>query len=165
MKSIIFYFIGIAFVFFLLSYFLLSSTIASDLPFSRLAQANFLFDKPSPGNWIKESQIIVYEDRIVILIPGATLSRYAPTKSMDPTLDSSANGIEIEPTSPEQIHVGDIIVYQSNDDENELIVHRVISIGYDSKGWYCITKGDNSPIADSKVRFEQIKFVTIAIIY
>lgn len=148
----------------LLSYFLISPSVES--PFTLLGSINsingFLFDKPSPANWVQESQILIYPDRVVILVPNATLSRYANTKSMDRIIDVTANGIEIKPKSYEDIHVGDIISYEKG---NNLIVHRVIEIGIDEKGWYCITKGDNALQDDGKVRFEQIKYVTIAIIY
>ncbi|MEM2933140.1 MAG: hypothetical protein QXK80_00135 [Candidatus Pacearchaeota archaeon] len=143
-----------------LSYSLLSSAIEN--PFSTLGTFNEFFDKPSPANWIQEDKIIIYPDRIVILIPNATLSRYANTKSMDPVFDFTANGIEIKPQSQQDIHVGDIITYKKG---SELIVHRVIQIGIDEQGWFCITKGDNSLQNDGKIRFEQIKYVTVAIIY
>ena len=151
----------LAVVFVISASYLVYSNI--EKPMSQLSniEASF-FDKPSPANWIKENQIQIYRDRIVILIPNATLSRYAATKSMDPSIDSYANGVEITPESPEQLHVGDIIAYQVDD---SFIVHRIIEIGSDDKGWYCIPKGDNAVQNDGKIRFEQIKYVTIAIIY
>ena len=124
-----------------------------------------LFDKPSPSNCIRPEDIHVYEDRIVIMIPDAMISTYAGTKSMDPTLDSTANGIEIKPKSPSDIHVGDIIAFKPNPNKNEFIVHRVIEIGIDEIGWYCITKGDNASISDPKIRFDQIEANTIGVLY
>ncbi|MCL6500612.1 MAG: S26 family signal peptidase [Candidatus Pacearchaeota archaeon] len=124
-----------------------------------------IFEKPSPGNWIKENQILVYKDRVVILVPNAIVSAYMNTNSMDPSIDSTANGIEIVPQSPEDIHVGDIIAYAPSTSDETLIVHRVIAVGVDDKGWYCITKGDNAAQADGKVRWEMIKYVTVAIVY
>lgn len=148
----------------LFSYLLLDYAFGS--PITTLnAYGNDLFDKPSPGNWIQENQILIYPDRIVILLPNATMSRYASTKSMDPIFDDTANGIEIRPESEYQIHVGDIIAYRPNMNSNEMIVHRVIKTGSDEQGWYCITKGDNSVQNDGKVRFEQIVYVTVIIIY
>ncbi len=135
-----------------------------EIPLLRLNEfGSSFFDKPSPANWISEDQIFVYKDKIVILIPNATISRYVATKSMDPVIDATSNGLEIPVESVEQIHVGDIIAYQTNG--NELIVHRVVKIGIDEQGWYCITKGDNSRQEDGKVRFKQIKFITIGILY
>ncbi len=65
----------------------------------------------SPNDWIKERQIKIYKEKVVIEIPNATLARYADTNSMDPLLDENSNGIEIIPSSPEQIFPGDIVTY------------------------------------------------------
>ncbi len=167
MKTVFLWLIGIfsiiALVMFSYNFFALGY---AEKPLSKLNElGNSFFDKPSPGNWIKENQILLYEDRVVIFVPNATISTYADTNSMDPVLDSSANGIEIKPTSPEDIHVGDIIVYQPDLRKPDLIIHRVIEIGSDEQGWYCITKGDNAIQDDGKIRFENIKYVTIAILY
>lgn len=124
-----------------------------------------LFDKPSPGDWIKEDQIYIYQDRIVIFLPNPTVSFFADTNSMDPSIDFTANGIEIKPQSPEQIQVGDIIVFKPNLNKNEYIVHRVIEIGTDELGWYCITKGDNALQNDGKIRWPQVEAVMVIIIY
>ncbi|MCX8194251.1 MAG: hypothetical protein N3G19_02735 [Candidatus Pacearchaeota archaeon] len=145
----------------LLSYSLFSSAVEN--PFLTLGiMGNEFFDKPSPANWIQENKIMIYPDKVVIFVTNATLSRYSNTKSMDPVLDFTSNGIEIKPRSPEDIHVGDIISYEKGSD---LIVHRVIEIGTDEQGWFCITKGDNALQNDGKVRFKEIKYVTIAIVY
>lgn len=155
------------FLFSVLLYSLLSAYVNAEIPFIKLTEfGSSFFDKPSPANHIKEYQILIYDDRIVILIPNAIISSYANTKSMDPVIDYTANGIEIVPQSPEQIHVGDIIAFTPNSNSNELIVHRVIEIGVDEQGWYCITKGDNAMQDDGiKVRWEQVKLLTIAILY
>jgi len=116
----------------------------------------------SPGDWIKESGIHVYENAIVIDIEGATLARYAPTGSMKPVLDDKSTGIRIQPKSPEQISIGDIVTFEKDE---ELIVHRVIDKGEDSEGEYFITKGDNNDITDGKIRFQDIKYVTIGVLW
>ena len=115
----------------------------------------------APGDWIKESQIQVSANKIVIDVSGASLSRYAATGSMKPVLDSYSNGIRIVP-SEEQIKVGDIVTYERN---GELIVHRVIEIGNDSLGRYFIVKGDNNSVEDGKIRFSDIRYVTIGVLY
>ncbi len=120
--------------------------------------------QPSPANHIQESQIQVYSDGIELDIPNATWSRFADTKSMEPVLDSQSNGLEIKPNSESDIHVGDIVSYQSTD--GDIIIHRVIQIGTDDNGTYFIFKGDNNPIQDpDKVRFSQIKGILVGIIY
>ncbi len=119
----------------------------------------------SPSDRITEDDISIFEDYIVINIQDATWSRYADSNSMDPLLDYGANGIEIVPESENDIHVGDIIVFRPFWSDN-LIVHRVISIGEDEQGWYCTTKGDNSNITDpGKLRFDQIEYILVGIFY
>ena len=116
----------------------------------------------APSDFIKEDDIAVYSDRVVIRVSNASLSYYAPTNSMTPTFDSGANGIRIRPSSAEDIWAGDIVTYESG---QGLIVHRVIEIGSDDEGIYFITKGDNNPSSDGKIRFSQIRYKTIGIFY
>ena len=117
----------------------------------------------APSNVLNISDIEVQNDKIILNIAGARISSYASTGSMLPVLNENANGIEIVPQNAEQIHVGDIITYQ--DEAGDLVVHRVAKIGNDNEGIYFITKGDNSALNDGKIRFEQIKYLTIAIVY
>ncbi len=118
--------------------------------------------KIEPGNWINESNIEIKPDRIILRISNASISRYSNTSSMRPLLDENANGIEIIPSSPADIHVGDIVTYEQ---DRMLIVHRVISIGNDAIGKYFVVKGDNTEEPDGKIRFEQIKYVLIGVLY
>jgi signal peptidase I len=122
-------------------------------------------DKSSPYDWIKPTQIFVYSDRVVIKIKNPEWSMFMDTNSMDPVIDSSSNAIEIVPKDKNDIHIGDIVAYKSKYHDG-IITHRVVDIGYDSKGWYARLKGDNNERIDpGKVRFEQIKRVVVAIIY
>jgi len=123
---------------------------------------NFTSQNAAPKDIIKENQIEIYDDKVVINVKGASMSHYAATGSMKPTFDENANGIRIVPSSEEEIQVGDIITYKSGED---LIVHRVIEIGKDSNGTYFIPKGDNNSISDGKIRFKDIKYITIAMIW
>ncbi|MEM0465754.1 MAG: signal peptidase I [Candidatus Pacearchaeota archaeon] len=143
----------------LISYYFI---YGAEIPFSKKWNfTGYYFDK-APFDHIKENQIEVYNDRVVIYVNNASMSKYAATGSMKPTFDENANGIRIVPKSPEDIHIGDIITYS---DGKNLIVHRVIEIGEDSKGIYFITKGDNNTVSDGKIRFSDIKFITIGIIW
>ena len=84
---------------------------------------------------------------------------------MDPVLDQGAIGIEIIPLSEAEIQIGDIITYQP-DWTDGLTVHRVITTGEDEEGWYCYTKGDNTSFVDpGKIRFDQIRYITIGVLY
>ncbi|NPA99320.1 MAG: signal peptidase I [Crenarchaeota archaeon] len=47
---------------------------------------------------------------------------------------------------PQDIHVGDIIIYRGID--GRLIIHRVIKIIVRDGEYYYVTKGDNNPIED-----------------
>ena len=141
----------------LLSYYLVYGI---ENPFSN--GFNLSEGKTAPQDFVKESQIQIYDDKVVINVKGASMSKYAATGSMKPTFDENANGIRIVPQSEDEINVGDIITYQSGD---SLIVHRVIEKGKDSEGTYFIPKGDNNTITDGKIRFKDIKYITIAVIW
>ncbi|MBD3259789.1 signal peptidase I [Candidatus Woesearchaeota archaeon] len=120
---------------------------------------------PSPSDWIKEEQITVLKDRVVIHLDNPAWARFADTNSMDPLIDIGAHGIELKPQKPEQINVGDVIAYQTEDFEG-VVVHRVREIGTDEQGHYFITKGDNNNVDDGiRIRFEQIKGVLVAVIW
>ena len=119
----------------------------------------------SPHDHIKESQIHVYDDKVVINLQNAEWASFTDTNSMDPVFDYGSNAIEIIPQSTEQIHLGDIISYQSKYSDLP-IIHRVVNIGEDSNGWYCKVKGDNNNTPDlEKIRFNQVKRLVVAIIY
>ena len=81
---------------------------------------------------------------------------------MKPVLDENSHGIRIIPKSENDIHLGDIVTYEKN---NELIIHRVVEIGKDENGTYFIPKGDNNAVDDGKIRFNDIKYVTVAMIW
>ncbi|MBU2639166.1 MAG: hypothetical protein KKG75_00485 [Nanoarchaeota archaeon] len=117
----------------------------------------------SPSDHIEESQIHVYKDRVVIELNKPYWSKFSNTNSMDPLLDEFSNGIEIKPNSIDQVSIGDIISYKLG---NNIIIHRVINTGFDAKGWYAVTKGDNNAIQDlEKVRFNQIEGILVGILY
>ena len=122
-------------------------------------------NKASPSDWIKESQIKVYDDKVVIEIPNAQWARFTDTKSMDPVIDSTANAIEIVPKNESEINVGDIISFTTKYTDGT-IIHRVIEKGVDEQGTYFITKGDNNANPDpEKIRFSHVERVLVAIIY
>lgn len=119
----------------------------------------------SPHDHVPEDKIHVYRDRIIVDLTGASWSTFADTNSMDPVLDTGANGIEIKPKSSTEIKSGDIISYKAQFTDG-IVVHRVISTGFDGGGWYAIAKGDNNPTSDPfKVRFNDITGVVVGIIY
>ena len=116
----------------------------------------------SPGDWIKEDQIKVFSDQVILDLTGASWAKFTDSNSMDPFLDVGANAIEVKPENPADISVGDVISYYSG---NRIIVHRVVEIGNDGD-WYYVVKGDNNNFKDNvKVRFDDIFGVVVAIIY
>ncbi|MDD4878755.1 MAG: signal peptidase I [Candidatus Nanoarchaeia archaeon] len=119
----------------------------------------------APSDTLSEANILVYDSKVIITLDGARWASYTNTKSMLPVLDEGSHGIEIVPKSIEDIHIGDIVAYETK--YNRIpIVHRVIAIKKDSLGTYFVLKGDNNQKADGeKVRFSQIKYKLVAVIY
>jgi len=116
----------------------------------------------APSDFVEKDEIEVYDNKIVIHINDASIGRYAPTGSMKPILDENSNGIRIIPKAEQDIKIGDIVTFKQN---NDLIIHRVINKGTDEQGVYFITKGDNNAISDGKIRFKDIKYKTIGVIW
>ena len=143
----------------LISGYSLSTINHTEVPFSLTA-----LEKPSPHDWIKQEQIHVLNDKIIIEIEGASWASYTDTNSMDPLIDKESNAIQIAPQSPDDIKIGDIISYTS--ESGDIIIHRVVRISNDDKGVYYTTKGDNNSTSDNeRVRFWQVRFITVGIIY
>jgi hypothetical protein len=139
-----------------------SSSQNLEIPYSLVGSAK---ERHSPSDWIKEEQIKVYKDRVIIEIPDAEWAKFTDTNSMDPVLDKTANAIEIVPKNYDDLKKGDIISY-SIPNVQGIIIHRIVETGFDEDGWYAITKGDNVEKNDPlKIRFENIKRVVVAIIY
>ena len=132
-----------------------------------IVDAQSLFQKSpeiqSPSDWIKEEQIKVYNDRVILNIKNSSWARFTNTNSMDPFLDEESNAIEIIPVDPTEIQAGDIVSYKITE---ATIIHREIERGEDREGVYYILKGDNNSLKDPvKVRFNQITGVVVAVIY
>jgi hypothetical protein len=120
-------------------------------------------ERDSPTDWVKEWEIKTGTNTVTLTIQGAILAAFADTNSMDPVFDAGSNAIEIVPKSASALKVGDIVSYST---QYGTIIHRIIEIGNDEKGWYAIFQGDNNPIPDpDKVRWDQIKRVVVGIIY
>jgi len=147
---------------FLAIYSLSFLSLEQPLQVGGFKQFTSLPESSSPGDWISRQNIDVYSDKIVINVENPSISNYASSGSMRPVLDADHNGIRIVPKSADQISVGDIITFLR---DNDLIVHRVVEKGQDEFGVYFITKGDNNLQSDGKVYFQDIKYVTIGVLY
>lgn len=117
-----------------------------------------------PYDFIKNSDITLVDGKLIIDVHDKkiVLSNYIDSESMEPLINKYSTGIGIKISSAEQINVGDIITFRQN---GVLIVHRIIEKGFDEKGMYFITKGDNNNFDDGKIRFEQIESVLIGMVY
>lgn len=124
-------------------------------------------ERISPSDTISEDQIWIYDDYAIINVPGLSLAKYADTNSMDPVLDSEANGLEIVPSSPDDIHVGDIVAYRyGEDEEKNLIVHRVVNKTVKDGKTIFTLQGDNNLRADQvNVSFDDIKYKLVGVLY
>ncbi len=145
---------------------LLLSCLAGMLVTSIFYETPFASASPeqlSPTDRVSEDQVFIFPDYIVINVKNARWASFADTNSMDPLIDKGANALQVIPAKTDEIQVGDVISYQDTDLR---IIHRVVYIGEDVDGWYCIVKGDNNKIADpGKIRFEQIDRVLFGILY
>src|SRR3989338_12925 len=61
-------------------------------------------ERSSPQDWIRQEQIKVYKNRVVIDLPNVTWATLSNTNSMDPLLDENANVLEIFPSSADEIN-------------------------------------------------------------
>lgn len=145
---------------------ILATAMVANLAVSSISNDfGILTEKASPSDTVSPNQIQVYKDKVVLDIQNAEWTEYTDSNSMDPVLDSEANGIVVVPKSDTELKIGDIVSYQPISDEN-LVVHRITGTGTDELGKFYVMKGDNNSSADpEKVRFDQIKYKTIGIIY
>lgn len=119
----------------------------------------------TPADRVTEYLIRTSEDAVLIKIANATIGRLEGTNSMEPVLDSKSNTIMVKPEKAEEINEGDMIAYNS-EEASGLVVHRIVKVGKDEKGWFAETKGDNSASIDpGKVRLERVRYVIIGILY
>ena len=121
-----------------------------------------VYGENSPSNYVGEEDIIVFDDYVVLRVANATISDYEDTGSMGSLFDFGANGIRVVPSCEEDVHVGDIVSFRQN---GILIVHRVVEKGIDERGVYFVTKGDANEFGDGKIRFEDIEYKTIGVIW
>lgn len=120
-------------------------------------------ERDSPGDYIKEWEIHVYPNKVVIDVDQPILAAFADTNSMDPVFDAQHNAIEIVPQRTSDVQVGDIVSYRT---EYGSIIHRVKEVGQDEDGWYAIFQGDNNPVPDpGRIRFDQIQRKVVAFVY
>jgi len=122
-------------------------------------------EKDSPFDHVNDKQVKVFKNKIEIDLKDVEWWTIADTNSMDPLIDEGSTALSIKPASEESIHLGDVAFYDSLIAER-VIIHRVIKISSDEKGWFSKFKGDNLIEIDPEdVRFPQVKGVMIGVIY
>jgi cell division protein FtsB len=122
-------------------------------------------EKDSPFDHVKDKQVKVLKTKVEINVKNVKWWTIQDTNSMDPLIDIGTTALSIEPESEDSIHLGDVAFYHSNI-VNGPIVHRIIDISFDDKGWFSKFKGDNLEYPDPEnVRFEQVLGILIGIIY
>lgn len=146
----------------------LSNTVYSEVKYAGLQTPLELFnnsERLSSGDHTSLDKIVVYDDFALINISGLSLAQYENSNSMDPTLDSEANGLEVIPKE-EDLDIGDIVAYRSTK-INGLIVHRIVGESKDENGkTYYILKGDNNSRPDpEQVYFNQIEYLLVGVLW
>ena len=90
---------------------------------------------------------------------------FTNTNSMEPWIDEGHVGIFSPVVNKKNLVVGDLPLFLRRQDSNPAVLHRIIEIGSDSQGWYCITRGDNVVWPDGKLRYDDIYGLLRAVIY
>jgi hypothetical protein len=131
-----------------------------------LLESSFIPEsKESPKDRIVETDIKLYNQRVMINIKDAIIAKFTDTKSMEPVITKDSNAIEIVPKDINDIGVGDIISYKSAFSDG-IIIHRVVEKRIDEEGLYLRAKGDNLEYNDpEKIRFSQVRRVVVGILY
>jgi signal peptidase I len=104
-----------------------------------------------------------------ICFNNTMIATIATGDSMVPSIYSGQRPLYREVTNTSELKVGDVIAYTGEKSQNpfihNVVSHRIIEIGEDEEGEYFITIGDNNPVADGKIRPEQIEYIVVGIIY
>ena len=93
-----------------------------------------------------------------------TISGITPTNSMEPVIDDGHIALIEDVPNKKDLVVGDIILFYRRMD-GARVLHRIIQIASDSKGFYCVCRGDNVVWYDDKIRYHEILGICIGIIY
>ena len=93
-----------------------------------------------------------------------TISGITNTNSMEPLIDEGHLALIEDPPRKEDLIVEDIILFFRVIDRQR-VLHRIIEVGVDENGWYCITRGDNTVWIDGKIRYNNVLGVCVGIIY
>ncbi len=90
---------------------------------------------------------------LILNITGNLMFAVVEGKSMEPLLQTG-DLVLVSKASPNQIHVGDIVVYRST--YGELIIHRVIKVMRIDGRYVYLIKGDNNLVPDGDIPYNMI---------
>ncbi len=115
-----------------------------------------------PKSRIHEMDFSVFDNKLVLNSKKKLkFGKIEDTHSMEPTLWKGVYTIEIE-EDKDKLKEGDIISFKSTSGSN--LIHRIVEIGEDEKGWFARTKGDNNKKIDPEfVRENQLIGVVVGV--
>lgn len=123
-------------------------------------------ERPSPPDIVPREDIIYDKGKETVTIhklKGIRLGSLADTNSMDGFMDIGHTPILTTDFLHTDLAIGDIIVYEVFP---KRIIHQIVKIGSDKKGWYCRCQGLNNPTQDKYIiRPQHIKHRMVGIIY
>lgn len=127
--------------------------------FKRIISQFFKIDLPSPPHSILAHNIVIDNVKHTVLFknmpPDLSLAEIGATKSNDGWMDKNHHIIQTIAVDVEDLKVGQFIVWRKS--LTKYIIHQIIDIGHDKKGWLCHTQGTNNVFRDSyKIRKEQV---------
>ena len=131
---------------------------------------NFQLSACKPPGHLSIGSVVVSADSSSVSLRTGVLGREIAyfgvhdTHSMQPVIGGNSTIIEFVPQDPSDIKVCDIVGY-GGPGEERWGLHRIVEIGQDEEGTYYVTKGDNNLVADGKVRFKDIHYVVLAVVY
>ncbi len=90
---------------------------------------------------------------LLLNLTGNIMFAVVEGKSMEPLLQTGDLVLVVK-TSPNDIHVGDIVVYKRPG--GELVIHRVLKIDKAGNEYLYFIKGDNNPLPDGDIPYSWI---------
>lgn len=97
---------------------------------------------------------------IIMSISGSFMFAVVEGRSMEPLLQTGDLVFVIK-ASPDDIHVGDVIVYKRPN--GEYVIHRVIKVIGNGDSMLIVTKGDNNPVPDGNIPVDWVAGKVISI--
>jgi len=120
-------------------------------------------NKSTSSDIVPRSSITSYNnDYVKITHDCISIGEIEGSGSMEITFGKGHNLITTECFNKDKLSTGDIIGYEMMKSH---IVHRIVKIDEDNKGWYAVTQGDNCNYKDEKVRFDQIEVLVLGVVY